>query len=126
MSTGKARARTTLKSLHWNIWSPHDEDETLSQTVNFVIKVAESTCPDLESFDISFGVRNRPVSVASPNNDQHQDTRRSESPKLTRLRHFGITYHWADIFDQAELKTLTTSFAALYCQSLNSISLPIS
>ena len=69
---------------------------------------------------------NFPASVASSNIDEHQDTRRSESPKLTRLLHFGLTYHWADVSPRAEFKTLTTNFAALCGQSFDSISLPIS
>jgi hypothetical protein len=118
------RARTALKKLHWNI-SSQFEKESLPQTANFVINVAESTCPDLESLDISFGVGDFPAHVASPNIDQYQGIQRFDSPKLTRLRHFGLTYLCADISDQAELKALTLSFAALYSQSLNSISLPL-
>ncbi|PMD16156.1 hypothetical protein NA56DRAFT_692911 [Hyaloscypha hepaticicola] len=118
--------KTLKKKLHLNIWPRDDEDEPIPQTANFVIKVTESTCPDLESLDISFGAGGFPPSVASPNIDQYQGVQRSESSKLNQLRHFGLTYLRVDNSDQAKLNALTLSFAALYSQSLNSMSRPIS
>jgi hypothetical protein len=118
-------APTALNKLHWTIPIVWRDDGNIIQAADFLIKVAENTCPNLESLDISFANRPtyiQPVSPASADStDRYRQLQHFATPKLVRLRHFGLGYMNADGDRQIQLKDLILEFVTRYSRTLKSV-----
>jgi hypothetical protein len=96
----------------------------------FLIKVVESTCPDLQSLDISFSyAQRRSPTIPAVSTDiinQYRGRKASSVPKLTNLRHFGFRFQDSFPGGQIVLEAEFYDFVARHSQSLNSVSIPTS
>jgi hypothetical protein len=119
-------ALTALKRLHWAAPNLHGDQRSHTQTAEFLIKVVQSTCPDLESLDISLGHIAGSVSECTASSMvQYENIETPKSQALIKLRHLGLTYQNAYDDEQGELEALILNLAARYSATLESVSLPI-
>jgi hypothetical protein len=123
-------APTSLKKLKWEVASGWDErDRNPWDIANLVIKVAEATCPDLESLEISFcdmyGFRAPALPAVSTDIfSRYQEIQISSTPKLTRLRHFSFKYEDASAEQQAAVEASFLELVTRYSKTLKSVSIP--
>jgi hypothetical protein len=119
-------APISLKKLKWEVpiaWyckTPWD-------AATFLVKVVESTCPDLQSLDISFSYtlpRQSPTITNIIN--QYRGRQASSAPKLMNLRHFGFKFQDSSPAGQIALEAGFHDFVARHSQSLKSVSIPTS
>ena len=100
-------ALTALKRLHWASPNLHGDQRSHTQTAEFLIKVVQSTCPDLESLDISLGHASWSISERTASSTvQYENIETPKSPALAKLRHLGLTYKDAYDDEQGELEAL--------------------
>ena len=123
---------TSLTFLTWQL--PEGRDATLSpwDSAAFLVSVVETTCPNLESLDISCkdiaGFRVTPqalptVSIARV--EQYRKVVPSEAPNLARLQHFRFRCGYASKEQRGAVEKEFTGFIGRYGDSLSSITIPI-
>jgi len=120
---------TALKRLHWTSPVRNGDQRNPPHTASFLIKVVQSTCPALESLDISLlglsGFILERLERPALSMAQYEHSKISEAPTLTNLRHFGLTYQDAYVAEQIELDAMIIHFVTKYSRTLKSVSLPI-
>ncbi|KAE9371919.1 hypothetical protein N431DRAFT_378022 [Stipitochalara longipes BDJ] len=120
---------TALKSLHWTSPMRYGDQRSPPHTAGFLIKVVQSTCPALESLDISLRGRSGMVlehlERTATSTPQYEHVKISEAPTLTKLRHFGLKYEKAYAAEQVELDVLILTFVTQHRHTLKSVSIPV-
>jgi hypothetical protein len=128
-------APTSLKKLMWEMpVGSSGRDQNPWDTALFLIKVAETTCPDLESLDIlvcDFITRGRQAILPAVSKDaasQYRAMQVSTTPQLPRLRHFGFKYQDAPAApaQQSLVDSSFLDFVTRHSASLQSISISTS
>jgi hypothetical protein len=123
---------TSLTSLAWQL--PEGRDATLSpwDSAAFLVNVVETTCPNLESLDISckdisrFRV-GRPAlpTISTARVEQYREIVPSEAPKLERLQNFRFRCGYGSTEQQGAFEKEFAGFIRRYGDSLSSITIPI-
>lgn len=118
-----AKAPVFLTSLKWDIPTVWNE-QPLWNTVNYLVNVIESTCPELEYLDIRFyDQRSAPYDLpkVSERVVNYSNGPEASTPKLTRLRHFGLRYQYQN---PEYIEKSFLEFVKRHHMSLRSICIP--
>lgn len=124
-------APVSLKTLKWEIqtnWAMMRPGQNAWDIAQFVVNVAEATCPDLESLDLSVVTMRRTppaLSVVLPErSEQYRQMDPSLSTKLMNLLHFGFKFGYCAT-ELVDIEAQFLSFVQRHGQSLRSISIPV-